>query len=124
MQAVSIIITTQRRNQPKKPIQRTEPIDLTCSQQILTAGPNGKDNKNAQHRRDLSKCLHKHVQMRFTNVTVSHVEYKVYFNSTQNLPLLYFMFQALLPFYLLHFSTSLTSRRQTTSAHYLIKVTH
>lgn len=102
-------------------------MHLNCSQQILTAVPNGKANKSAQHRKDLSECLHTPdaqtcTDMWFTNVEVLRVEYKIYFSSTQNV-LLVFLFQALLPFYLLHLHTSLMSRRQITSARYLIKIT-
>lgn len=56
---------------------------------MLTPGPNSKDNnKNAQHKKDLSECLHRRTDMWFTNVKVLCGEYKMYFSSTQNLLLL------------------------------------
>lgn len=126
--------TIQWSNQPQKknPFKELNLLKLcmhlNCSQQILTAVLNGKDNKNAQHRKDLSECLHTPdaqtcTDMWFTNVEVLRVEYKIYFSSTQNVLLVFVLFQTLLPFYLLQLHTSLTSRRQTTSARYLIKIT-
>lgn len=74
-------------------------MHLNCSQQILTAVLNGKDNKNAQHRKDLSECLHTPdaqtcTDMWFTNVEVLRVEYKIYFSSTQNVLLICFVSNA------------------------------
>lgn len=62
--------------------------------------PNGKDDKNAQHRIDFSECLHTpdaHIRtdMWFTNVKVLCVEYKIYFSSTQNFLLLFYAFSLL-----------------------------
>lgn len=115
MQAASLIIrqysgVISLRKDPFKELNLLKLcMHLNCSQQILTAVLNGKDNKNAQHRKDLSECLHTPdaqtcTDMWFTNVEVLRVEYKIYFSSTQNVLLVLFCFKRSFPFIFYNFT--------------------